>query len=1015
MNNKSTRLKRIGDKMEFDMEYNLQSGKIIGQGSFGSVYKCVSSEDNQEWAIKIIEVVDREEYKGSAEHEMNIFLQMDSHPNIIGIKRIYTWTNDITHKFSAVIVQELADKGLYDEYQQRRKANAIFTEDEIMTYLKQCVDGLYFIMLKNGIYHRDIKTENILLKNNQIKITDFGVSKNIQAEKIRTLQSNTITGTPLFLSPKLWEGYIKRSEFNVQHDLQKSDIFSLGLVFLQLTLLLSNQEMAGLNQPEGDKKLIPLLNRIRSMKLRTILAAMLAFEEKTRADYATIVNYFSMKEIDFSNGIINQYLPNILPKLQQPPIFAYNNNAPQVNVANAQGGYRLYGQNIASPKNTCSKHCKEIEYFCEYENCFEGLCSECRAIHTPSHKSKIMAYSLAVSKYIDQNILSQSYMKMNSTLNNEIKGKVGKYLITFREEMQKACQEIKKQINQSLETTVNKWQQEIESKLQSNGRDAELAYLQIKTDERILQENQQKFKSCPTNYFYLQMIAKQQQQLESNLSSASEKVQRIQSDIQNMSKIESMYLNTMNLSYTFAKNLTQQFDQFFSELILQTSEKPIQQSYNPVSSSKVIQVKGNIASHSQPNEHGILNGNPKSSNCLNVQTPSNLNVSGEPIRNRSSDTGQSIANKFSNFFNGVTGQKPSNEPYTASKEAGSPQNSKFFKSAHQNEVIEFTPLHPTKQYYVTTSQLQDLIFIEQTKQKRILLTSQSDGKIIKINLQNEEKSEVSIPNLAPRCTLLWPSTKRIICGTNDGKIFLFDPINMKMIDHHFKDSQNTAIINMTLFEKKLQLLTGSVDGQVALWNLEKKIIERVYQKLHQGEIRGIITNNNDQHMITVSTDKSIIITEIMTNKTIFTKNNAHTMSIVALKKIKENSFFTAGADGYVKLWEWVGLENDLKQVGENRVHNAPITFLDYYPKYNLIVTSSSDGVIHFTDPSNYSQIASTQAKPLKGGAKGIYWQKPCLYTVDSNNIQKWDNEKFVSNLAVLKKRVKSQNSNCNIF
>lgn len=64
MNNKSQRLKRIGDKMEFDMEYSLANGKIIGQGSFGSVYRCVSMDDNVEWAVKIIEVVNREEYKG---------------------------------------------------------------------------------------------------------------------------------------------------------------------------------------------------------------------------------------------------------------------------------------------------------------------------------------------------------------------------------------------------------------------------------------------------------------------------------------------------------------------------------------------------------------------------------------------------------------------------------------------------------------------------------------------------------------------------------------------------------------------------------------------------------------------------------------------------------------------------------------------------------------------------------------------------------------------------------------
>ena len=93
----------------------------------------------------------------------------------------------MTHKVSAAIVQELADKGLYDEFIQRKKTGMSYTEEEIISFLSQSVSGLNFLMKKNCIFHRDIKTENILLKNGQIKITDFGVSKSIQQEKIRSL------------------------------------------------------------------------------------------------------------------------------------------------------------------------------------------------------------------------------------------------------------------------------------------------------------------------------------------------------------------------------------------------------------------------------------------------------------------------------------------------------------------------------------------------------------------------------------------------------------------------------------------------------------------------------------------------------------------------------------------------------------------------------------------------------------------------------------------------------------
>ena len=91
---------------------------------------------------------------------------------------------------------------------------------------------------------------------------------------------------------------------------------------------------------------------------------------------------------------------------------------------------------------------------------------------------------------------------------------------------------------------------------------------------------------------------------------------------------------------------------------------------------------------------------------------------------------------------------------------------------------------------------------------------------------------------------------------------------------------------------------------MVLWNLEKKSLERVFQRMHLGEVKGIITNFIDEHLITVGTDKNIIVTEISTNKTLFKVPNAHTSFITAIVKVKENSFFTAGADGFVKLWEW---------------------------------------------------------------------------------------------------------------
>lgn len=91
--------------------------------------------------------------------------------------------------------------------------------------------------------------------------------------------------------------------------------------------------------------------------------------------------------------------------------------------------------------------------------------------------------------------------------------------------------------------------------------------------------------------------------------------------------------------------------------------------------------------------------------------------------------------------------------------------------------------------------------------------------------------------------------------------------------------------------------------------------------------------------------------------------DAHSSSINIITKLKDNSFITAGNDGYVKFWEF---RNEIQQgqpilsltlAGENKLHSTAITFLDFLPKYNLIVTSARDGTLFFTDPSNYNKIA----------------------------------------------------------
>lgn len=187
----------------------------IGGGGMANVYLAYDLILERKVAIKVLrmEFVNDPEFIERFDREAQATTSL-SHPNIVSIYDVGE-EDDILY-----IVMEYIDGLTLKEYIIQNGPLSVEKAVDIMEQLSSAIQHAH----ENGIIHRDIKPQNVLIDHNgRVKVTDFGIAIALSATALT--QTNSVLGSVHYLSPEQARG---------GKATKKSDIYSLGIVFYEL-------------------------------------------------------------------------------------------------------------------------------------------------------------------------------------------------------------------------------------------------------------------------------------------------------------------------------------------------------------------------------------------------------------------------------------------------------------------------------------------------------------------------------------------------------------------------------------------------------------------------------------------------------------------------------------------------------------------------------------------------------------------------------------------------------------
>jgi eukaryotic-like serine/threonine-protein kinase len=191
--------------------------KELGQGAMGTVYLGMDPKINREVAIKTLKYADVDADK-LAEVKTRFFLEAEAAGKLSHTKIVTIFDVGEEYDMAYMAMEFLKGKDL----SQYCSKNKLLRPKQVLKVVLSVAQALDYAH-RNGVVHRDIKPDNIiLLENNSVKVADFGIARVMSASKTQT---GVILGTPNYMSPEQVAGTKVDG---------RSDLFSLGVVLYEL-------------------------------------------------------------------------------------------------------------------------------------------------------------------------------------------------------------------------------------------------------------------------------------------------------------------------------------------------------------------------------------------------------------------------------------------------------------------------------------------------------------------------------------------------------------------------------------------------------------------------------------------------------------------------------------------------------------------------------------------------------------------------------------------------------------